>query len=88
MTPEDIVEGQKLFAVYILQSEKYQTEKVEVIKVSTYFIYVKDEHGHLARYIKKKSFPLQYDIGLSAWFNKVYLTDNKNQAKLWEHCAK
>lgn len=76
--------GQKLYLIHSSRGE-YQTYDVNVTKVNTSSIYVKEsDNDHEQRFTKKGKFPLRANDSFGGWLGSTYLTDVPNQAVLWQ----
>ena len=83
MKLSEISVGQKLYLIYSSRGE-YRTYDVDVTKVNTSSIYVKElDSNYERRFTKKGKFPLREKDPLGGWLGSTYLTDVSNQAELW-----
>lgn len=84
MKLSEVSVGQKLYLVYSSRGE-YQTYDVDVTKVNTSSIYVKEpDNDYERRFTKKGKFPLRENDPFGGWLGSTYLTDVPNQAALWQ----
>lgn len=84
MKLSEVSVGQKLYLVYSNRG-KYQTYDVDVTKVNTSSIYVKEpDKDYEQRFTKKGKFPLRENDPFGGWLGSTYLTDIPNQAALWQ----
>lgn len=84
MKLSEVSVGQKLYLIYSSRGE-YRTYDVDVTRVNTSSIYVKElDSDYERRFTKKGKFPIREKDPLGGWLGSTYLTDIPSQAELWK----
>ncbi|WP_334427202.1 MULTISPECIES: beta barrel domain-containing protein [unclassified Levilactobacillus] len=84
MRLSEVSVGQKLYLIHSSRGA-YRTYDVDVTRVNTSSIYVKEpDDDYERRFTKKGKFPLRENDPFGGWLGSNYLTNVSNQADLWE----